>query len=150
VVALLGQAIYRLTPMALDAIRGGLDALQIAALAGWTAFSIYAEGYRAFQRQFSPRVVARARYLSAHPRPLHVVLAPAYCMGLLHATKKRLVVSWIVTLAIIGIVIVVRRLDQPWRGIIDAGVVAALVWGTVAIVVFAARRGPLPVSPDVP
>jgi hypothetical protein len=150
VVALLGQAIWKLTPMAIDAIRGGLDGAHVAVLVAWVAFSIYAEGYRAFQLQFSPRVVARARHLSANPRPLHVALAPAYCMGLLHATRKRLIVSWIVTLAIVGIVIVVRRLDQPWRGIVDAGVVVALVWGVVAIAVYTLRRGPLPVATDVP
>ena len=30
-------------------------------------------------------------------------------------------------------VLVVRQLPQPWRGIVDGGVVVGLSWGTLAI-----------------
>ena len=119
VLALLGNAIYRLTPYALELANLRLDAVQITVLVGWVVFNAYAEGYRAFHRMFSPRVVARARTLDNAPW-LHKLLAPIYCMGLFHATRKRLLVSWTVTLAIIGIVIVVRALAQPWRGLARA------------------------------
>jgi hypothetical protein len=154
VVALLVKAIVRLTPLAVEPLTaGGLGVLHVVALVGWTATSIYTEGYKGFQKQFSPRVVARAQYLTAHPRPLHVVLAPAYCMGLFHATRRRLIVSWAITLFVIAAVILVRMMPQPWRGIVDAGVVIALAWGTIALLYFAARGAAgdrMPVEPDVP
>lgn len=153
IVLLLGQAIVRLLPFALELQGRELAPLELASLAGWVLTSAYAEGYRGFQQQFSPRVVARAQHLSAHPRPLHVALAPLFCMGLIHATRKRLIVSWVLTLAIITIVLVVRRFAQPWRGIVDAGVVVGLGWGLIAIgyfVVRALRGHAMPVPPDVP
>jgi len=33
----------------------------------------------------------------------------------------------------------VRRLAQPWRGIIDAGVVVGLAWGVGSVVYYALR-----------
>ncbi len=153
VIMLLGNAIYRLAPLALDLHDHVLGPLEIAVLVGWLAMSAYSEGYRGFQKQFSPRVVARAMHLEAHPRPLHVVIAPLYCMGLVHATRKRLVISWVLTAAIVAIVLVVRHVAQPWRGIIDAGVVVGLGWGLIAIGYFIGRAlagHPMPVPADVP
>jgi uncharacterized membrane protein YedE/YeeE len=153
VVIVLAQAIFKLFPLALELVDHELTPLQLGVLGGWLVMSAYSEGYRGFHKQFAPRVVARARHLSAHPRPLHVALAPAYCMGLLHATRKRLVVSWILTLAIVAVVIVVRKLAQPWRGIIDAGVVVGLTLGLASICYYVARAlggGAMPVTADVP
>jgi hypothetical protein len=152
VLALLCNAIYRLTPYALELPQLALTAVEVAVLGGWVAFNAYAEGYRAFHRMFSPRVVARARTLAGAPW-FHVVLAPLYCMGLFHATRKRLLVSWTVTVAIIAIVIVVRGLAQPWRGIVDAGVVVGLAIGVVSIVYHYARAlagHAMPVPADLP
>jgi hypothetical protein len=154
VAALLVQAIVRLTPLAIEPFEAGmLGAFHLVLLAGWVLFSAYTEGYRAFQKQFTPRVVARAQYLSAHPRLVHAILAPAFCMGFFHATRKRLIVSWVVTLSIIGLIVAVKMLAQPWRGIIDAGVVLALAWGVIALAYFTARAlagHRMPVPPDVP
>ena len=33
---------------------------------------------------------------------------------------------------IVGLIVLIRKLDQPWRGIVDAGVVVGLGWGLVA------------------
>ena len=153
VLLLLGQAVYRLLPYALELVDHRLGALEIAVLVGWVVINGYSEGHRGFHRAFAPRVIARAQALDADPRPLLVVLAPLYCMGLLHATRKRLIVSWILTLAIVGIVIVVRMIDQPWRGIIDAGVVVGLAWGAASMIYFlvlALRGRTMPVPPDLP
>ena len=88
-VLLLVEAIWRLADTALTIfLREGLTAGQTAILAAWVAFIVYVEGYRAFQKRFSPRVVARALHLAREPRPLHVVLAPLYCMTLVHATRR--------------------------------------------------------------
>ena len=154
VVALLTQAILRLAPLAIEPARtGSLGLGHLAVLAAWIAVAGYAEGYRGFHQQFCPRVVARAQHLSAHPRRLHAILAPAFCMGLVHATRKRLIVSWSVSLGVIGLIVLVRQLAQPWRGIVDAGVVLALAWGALMLVYLAARAlagHRMSVPPDVP
>jgi membrane-bound ClpP family serine protease len=149
VVAILVKAIIQLTPVALSAYDHPFTTLHRIALVVWVAFMVYSEGYRAFHKAFSPRVVSRAQYLAAHPRPLHVAFAPLYCMGLFHATKKRLIVSWSVTLGVVGIVLLVRELDQPWRGIVDGGVILGLSAGTLSILYYAIGQDP-PVPPDVP
>ena len=116
-------------------------------------FMAYAEGYRAFQQGFSPRVAARARYLRDHPVALHVLFAPLFCMAYFHAMKRRQIVSLSVTAGIIVLVILVRLLPQPWRGIIDGSVVVGLAWGLVSLIVFgyqafASER--FDYSPEVP
>jgi hypothetical protein len=153
VVLFLASAIARLIPIALEALRMDLEPLHIAVLALSVLALGYYEGYRAFQKGFSPRTVARALAVAQHPRPIHVLLAPILCMQLFHATKKRVLVSWGVLLGVTGLVLIVRMLDQPWRGIIDAGVVVGLSWGTISILVFAIRAlmgRPMPVPPDLP
>ncbi|HEY5946260.1 MAG TPA: hypothetical protein VIV40_12245 [Kofleriaceae bacterium] len=152
VVALLGNAIYRLTPYSLELCELSLDAVELVSLVVWVAFNAYSEGYRAFHRMFSPRVVARARTL-AGARPLFIVLAPLYCMGLFHATKKRLIMSWSITVGVVMLVVIVRSIDQPWRGIIDAGVVIGLGFGVASILYYTARAlagHAMPVPPDLP
>ena len=37
------------------------------------------------------------------------------------------------------LILAVSRLDQPWRGIIDAGVVVGLAWGLMTLWIFTAR-----------
>ena len=140
VLALVGQALYRLTPLALvplqqDMLNGWLLALYIF----WAVFNGYAEGYRGFQRAFSPRVVARAFYLARNPKPTHVILAPLFCMAMFHASRKRLYVAWGLFIGIVIVIIIIRQLAQPWRGIVDVGVVVGLAWGALSIIVLFLR-----------
>jgi hypothetical protein len=54
---------------------------------------------------------------------------------------------------IVALVLLVRQLPQPWRGIVDAGVVVGLTWGALAITYFTVRAlqgAAMPVPPDVP
>ena len=152
--ALLVSAIVRLTPMAIEPLRShDMTTLQWALYIGWAIFNGYVEGYRGFQKGYVPRVVARAFWLGQHRRPLLVLLAPFFCSGLFHATRKRLIVSWCLLLGIVGIVQLVRLLDQPWRGIVDAGVVVGLAYGTGYLVVHfvAVLLGrPITVHPQTP
>lgn len=153
VVALLASAIVRLTPLALEPLEIGMTPLQWTLYVGWSLFNLYAEGYKGFQRAFVPRAVARAFYVAAHPRPLHVTLAPLFCMGLFFATRKRLMLSWGLVIGVTTLVTLVRGLSQPWRGIVDAGVVLGLAYGTVALMAEAAavlRGRAITVSPQVP
>ncbi len=139
VLLLLGGAIYRLGQLGLAAFDHPFDWRHWPALALVVLFMAHAEGYRGFQQGFSPRVAARARYLRGHPRPLHLMLAPLFCMGFIHATRKRRLTSFAVTGAIVVLVLLVRLLPQPWRGIVDLGVVAGLGWGLVSLLTFSWR-----------
>ncbi|MCK9419120.1 MAG: hypothetical protein M0R70_07060 [Nitrospirae bacterium] len=153
VALLLGSAIYRLTPLALDAFVYDWSWHHWLSFALMLFFMAYAEGYRAFQQGFSPRVAARARYLRDHPVALHVLFAPFFCMAYFHARKRRQIVSISVTAGIIVLVILVRFLPQPWRGIIDGSVVVGLAWGLVSLIVFgyqAFTADHFPYSPEVP
>lgn len=139
VALLLGSAVYRLTPRAIDAFSYDWSWHHWLSLAIMTFFMAYAEGYRAFQQGFSPRVAARARYLRDHPHALHALLAPLFCMAYFHAPKRRWITSLSVTAGIIMLVILVSFLPQPWRGIIDGSVVVGLAWGLVSLTVFGYR-----------
>lgn len=153
VVALLLSAIGRLAPIAAEALAGPLDAVHWVFLVGWVVFMGYGEGYRGFQKAFSPRVIARAVWLRDNPTVLRTLLAPALCMGLVHATRKRLIVSWAISLMVVALIVGVKHLPAPWRGLVDVGVVVGLSWGLIAILGWgiAHLRGvPLPTPPDVP
>ncbi len=116
-------------------------------------FMAYSEGYRGFQQAFAPRVAARAKYLSEHPNLLHIVLAPLFCMGFFYIHRRRQIAIIALTVGIILLILLIRRLDQPWRGIVDAGVVVGLGWGTTSIGVFglqALTSNAFRYSPEVP
>ena len=54
---------------------------------------------------------------------------------------------------IVSLVIAVRWLEQPWRGIVDAGVVVGLSWGLVSMAAFTLRAltdPGYPYGPEVP
>lgn len=107
----------------------------------------YVEGYKGFQTKFAPLVVARSRTISKKWN--HILFAPFYSMGLFHATKKRLIVSWSVTTGVAAIVAVVKKLPYPWRNIVDAGVVAGLSWGSVSMLVLLVKSLYSNKSPDI-
>jgi hypothetical protein len=135
VVALVGRALVSLTPIALEPIRAGqLAPWQWGILVAWVATNAYAEGLVGFHRKFSPRTVDRALYLGRNPTWGRVLLAPAFCMGLFHATRKVRIVSRSMVIGIVLLVVTVRQLAQPWRGIIDAGVVVGLGLGLLSLV----------------
>ena len=136
---ILGSAIYRLSPWALDALHMDLDWHHWVLMIVYVLFMAHSEGYMGFQRRFSPLVVARARYLREHPTPMRVIAAPLFCMGFFHAHRRRLITSYLLTSSIIGLIVLVRFLPQPWRGIVDAGVVIGLAWGLVALFVIAVQ-----------
>ncbi|MDP2141079.1 MAG: hypothetical protein Q8L20_09725 [Gammaproteobacteria bacterium] len=156
ILLLLLFAVVRLGPMALELATVELQQLHWFSLAVSILYMAYAEGYKGFHLGFAPRVVARASYLSANPRPLHILLAPAFCMGYIYATPKRKLLSFGLTGMIICFVLLVRLLPQPWRGIVDAGVVTGLVLGMASIVYFLLQRLCFPeeavnaVATDVP
>lgn len=153
VLLLLGSAVYRLGPLAVDAFSYDFLWYHWTCLLCVVFFMAYAEGYVGFQQRFSPRVAARARYLMTYPRPAFILFAPLFCMGYFHATKRRKITSISLTAAIIALVLLVRLLAQPWRGIIDAGVVVGLAWGIISLSLFGIQMfgaGEFSYSPEVP
>ncbi len=151
--ALLLWAIYRLSFYALEAWAAPWAWWHWVFFVGWMVFMVYGEGYKGFQKGFSPRVVARAGHLARHPVWWHVLLAPAYCMGFIHATRKRRIVTFSVTAGVVVLVLLVSLLPQPWHGIVDLGVVAGLSYGVIAILAFAVRAvagRPIDFPTDVP
>jgi len=69
----------------------------------------------------------------------HKILAPAFCIGYFHGSRKRVISSWCVTSVIFAVVVGVKRLPNPYRAIIDAGVLVGLTWGAVSICVLFAQ-----------
>lgn len=136
VLLLLIFAIFRLAPMVLALGDSPLSLSQWGALVFSVLYMAYAEGYRGFYLGFAPRVVTRANYLRDNPSVGHVILAPLFCMGYIYATRKRQLLSFAITLMIICFVMIARILPQPWRGILDAGVVVGLGIGIISILYF--------------
>ena len=65
-------------------------------------------------------------------------------MCFLQAPRRRLIVAYLLAAGVAVLVAMYRTLPQPWRGILDAGVVVGLVWGVIATVLatfYALRYG---------
>jgi len=153
VVAVLVYAASRLATYATEALANPLTPLEWLLLAANCGVMAWAEGYRGFQLRFSPRVAARALHLYEHPTPLRLWFAPLFCVGYFGASARLKRNVWIGTALIVLAVLLFNRVPQPWRGILDAGVVVGLAWGTLSLVVAAwttARRRQAQVPAGVP
>lgn len=137
-----GEAFRGLSP-GLGLLVGLLVVLPLGAL----------KGRFVFQRNVAPRVVGRAFHLARGTRRAHALLAPLYCLGLIHASRRRRTIGWVMMALIAGFVAGTRLLGQPYRGVVAAAVALGLAWGAVALVAIALRawRGAPPrVSLDLP
>lgn len=132
----LGYAVYRLLNHFLVIMDYDLTRLQWLALICNVLFMAYTEGYRGFQQGFAPRVAARVLHLSQHATWLNGLLAPAFCLGYFGTTRRRQFTVVIISSMIFALVAVVSHLPQPWRAIVDAGVVVGLLWGLISFIVF--------------
>jgi hypothetical protein len=154
VLLLLSTAVVRLSPYVLEMGISSLDTVHWLALVVSVVFMAYTEGYRGFYLQFSPRVIKRAASVGSSTNILHILLAPLFCMGFIHATRNRKIAAYALTSMIICFVIILRYVPQPWRGIIDAGVIVGLILGILSLLyfVFVALRGidRISVSPEFP
>lgn len=137
---LLLQAAVALGARALDTVAAGLTPVEWVVLATLTGLFVYGEGVRAIGGRWVPYVLKRARHLADRPRPVYVALAPLYAMALVGGTRRQVVVAWAGVAAIGGAVLLVRAFPEPWRGITDFAVAAALGWGA-AVLLFRAIRG---------
>lgn len=133
------QAMVALGARAVATVAAGLAPLEWAALAALTAVFVYGEGARAIGARWVPHVLERARRVAEHRRPVYVALAPLYAMGLVGGTWREGLIAWAGVAAVVGAVLIVRAFPQPWRGITDFAVAAALGWGA-AVLLFRALR----------
>ncbi len=157
VLLILLSAIARLSARVFEMFGSPLNLLQWLLLVIFALYMAYAEGYKGFHLNFAPRVISRAQFFLGENnfnKIIYILFAPLLCMGYIYATRKRKVVSFILTSAIIILVLLVRLLSQPWRGIIDAGVVLGLFLGVTSIVYFwfqsINKEWVSPVSADFP
>jgi hypothetical protein len=128
--------VFRLSQHALVALQMPLSIFEWSLLCANVIFMAYYEGYRGFQKGFAPRFAARARYLRDHGTAFEMILAPFFCFGYFGTTRRRQIVAFAVSFIIFIVATGARMLPQPWRGILDAGVVVGLFWGTVSLVIF--------------
>ena len=127
------EAVYRLGARTMAAIRSGLTATQWGLFALTVLLFAYAEGYRALQQRFAPRVVSRALALRHTDNVLWRILAPLYAMSLVGADRRHLARAWASVGLIVAAILVMREIPQPWRGMVDGGVAVALTWGLLAL-----------------
>ncbi len=139
VFTVLAFAIYRLANIAIGAFDFPFAWWHWVILVVNILFMAHSEGYKGFQKAYSPRVVARAQVIAASPTPLRVLLAPLFCMCFFDSTPRRLLATYLLTTTVIVLVLLFQQLAQPLRGVLDAGIVVGLTWGTVSIIVFAIR-----------
>lgn len=132
----LGFAVMRMARQVSEGFEYPLGVAHYAVMIPWLFFMLYSEGYKGFQKGYSPRVAARAHYLRDHSTLVRAVLAPFFCMGFFHSTKKRKIVICCLLLGVTALVMLFQFIPQPWRGVLDLGVVLGLSWGIVATLVF--------------
>ena len=139
VAGILAWAIVRLAAIALGALEQPLVWYHWAAIGAFVPFMAWSEGLRGFQRRFSPRVAERAMLIRAAPTAARVIFAPLFAAGFFGGSRRERLGACLGTAAIVALVVLVHRLEQPWRGILDAGVVTGLTWGVVATLALSAR-----------
>jgi hypothetical protein len=140
VLLILGNALRRLIPIVAEldprtSVAKGLIPLtreQWGMLVVWVLYMMYAEGYKGFYQKLSPLIVKRALLLNDHASVVNVLFGGLFASGMIHANQKRLIVSWGVSLGVLLLVVGVKRLPYPFRGIVDAGVVAGLTFGALS------------------
>jgi len=153
--AIIISAILRLWVYVEEISLESVGAFEICFAVIFTGFMLYAEGFRGFHKKLAPRFASRAKYLSENLNFIRILLAPFFCVGYFEARKSRIIVSFLMTIMIIGFVLIVRQFSQPWRGLIDIGVIAGLVLGLISMlyffvsVIFLGKEAADPEMPDV-
>ena len=131
--AILVRALVALGARGVATVQGGLGPGEWAALLGLTAAFVYGEGVLALERRWVPHVVERARRLRSHDGLFLRLAAPLYAFSLVGAPPRVLARAWAGVGLIVLAVLVVRAFPEPWRGIVDLAVAAALAWAVVAL-----------------
>jgi len=134
--ALLAFACWRLSAYTIESFSMPLTWLHWVVFVAWTLFMAHGEGYKGFQLKFSPRFAARCKYLLTNATWLQTITAPLFCMAYFHSSKKRMIATWALTAMIVCFIFAFRLIPQPWKGLLDFGVVFGLAWGMVSTIYF--------------
>lgn len=134
VVLLFTNAFIRLGARGVVTMSAGLTGSQWFALVLLTIAFVYGEGVRALQMKYIPRLLQRVRDVRHERRLLPRLLAPLHALMLIYAPARTLMRAWAGIAAITLAVIIIREFAEPWRGIIDFAVAAALAWATLVLV----------------
>jgi hypothetical protein len=140
VTALLSFAIVRLGVRGLATVRQGLGPGEWTVLTVLTVLFVWIEGRQAFEQRWVPRVLGRADRLRFQIGLAQRLLAPLYAMSLISDSRRNVARAWSLTAGVVALVLIVASLPEPWRGIIDLAVAAALAWGVGALIVQTANR----------
>lgn len=132
VTAVLVEAEVRLAVLAREALLEDFAPLPAAVALAWCALNAWLEGYRGFQKRWVPQALDRAFSVDTSSR-LEVALAPLKVLGVWRTERSARRRAWVMVAGITALVLAVKQLPQPWRGVIDAGVVVGLGWGTLAL-----------------
>ena len=135
-ILLLGFACWRLSAYTIESFSMPLTWIHWLVFFIFTIFMAHGEGYKGFQKKFSPRFAARCKYLSHSASLIQLLLAPLFCMAYFHAPKKRVIATFALTLMIILFIFLFRMIPQPWKGLFDFGVVLGLAWGMLSTLYF--------------
>ncbi len=135
----LGSAIFRLSLISSQLDVNNLSVFNWLVMLAWILFMAYFEGYKGFQKGFSPRVAARLYFLLENVTYKRLLLAPLFCLGFFDAERKRIIFIYCLTLAIFLMVRFVEQVPMPWRGILDVGVVVGLSWGLLSVTFYSIK-----------
>ena len=130
--ALVAVGLVRLSGQFLRATEVPWSSVQILVALVFVAFMAWTEGSRGFQLSYAPKFAHRAEALRKHATFVQALLAPVYCMGLAWAPARSLAANWALLAVIVALVAAFGVVPQPWRGILDGGVVVGLTWGLFA------------------
>ena len=133
VVLLFVSAIFRLWPYAANLEWGSLSFLQWIVLIFLVGALGLGKGVGVLHRRYAPRIVKRAHLLLQEPSAFRVLFAPFFCMGFFGASPRRILTSFAVLGGIVFLIIGVRQLPAPWRGMIDLAVCVGLGIGVLSI-----------------
>ena len=146
-------AVYRLAQHTSTAFQSDLGLLEYAVLIINCGFMAYSEGYKGFHLSFAPRFAARVKYIQQQGSSLELLFSPFFCFGYFGTTRAKQVIAYALTLLLVLVIALMGYIPQPWRGIIDAGVVVGLSLGTASMVywVFLELKQPAYIhDPQVP
>ena len=107
--ALLIDALWRLIPYALEGVMEHSLTGAMVCIGGLDSIYGLHEGYRGFQLRFRKGCGQEPIF---EPLRLGIRLAHRVAMGLFHATRRRMITTWILISGIIVLILLIRQLDQ--------------------------------------
>jgi len=143
VMLLLVEAFRRTLPSALEPIRSAaFSPLQWASYFSAVALFAYGQGFKCLQRKLAPLVVKRTSVLASGESQqrtlINTLLAPVYAIGLISASKSRLIKAHYLVWGTVSLQVALQRgwvlgNSGPVLNIVNAGFCAGFFWGIAAL-----------------